>query len=177
MVYKRPSTHHLPSFKQRHHHHHHLPTTLQATNQADTSITKARKAQTATMHLTTSALALLITTLTASTTAVSTQEVFNWCADPVFLVNVNSTGSTTGPEKIAGGGSNWATPIVGVGNSLGISKNDQYWSNGTAKLIWGTSTDAGILYWTVSNVDGDPFAGSKFEVTSWEGDVCGNTTT
>lgn len=129
------------------------------------------------MHLTASTLSLLLTSLATSTTAVSTQEVFNWCGESVFLVNVNSTGSTTGPKEITAGGGNWTTPIVGVGNSVGVSKNDQYFSNKTAKLIWGTSTDAGVLYWTVSSVDGDPFAGEKWEVTSWEGNACENTTT
>lgn len=133
------------------------------------------------MHPPTTALTLLLTTLLTPTitTALSTQQVFNWCSSPLYLVNVNSTGSTTGPEKLSPGGGNWTTPIVGVGNSLGVARSDQYWSNGTAKLIWGTSTDAGVLYWTVSNVDGDPFnagTGEKWEVTSWEGNRCGNAT-
>jgi hypothetical protein len=133
------------------------------------------------MHLPTAPLTLLLTTLlTSSAAALSTQEVWNWCADPLFVVNVNSTGSVTGPTKLSPGGGNWTSPIIGSGNSLGVSKTDQYWSNGTAKLIWGTSTDAGVLYWAVSNVDGDPFAsGAKetWEVTSWEGNRCEGTTT
>jgi hypothetical protein len=132
------------------------------------------------MHLPTTPLALLLTTLlTTSTTALSTQEVWNWCADPLFVVNVNSTGSVTGPDKLVPGGGNWTSPILGSGNSLGVARTDQYWSTNTSKLIWGTSTDANALYWTVSNVDGDPFAGGaqKWEVTSWEGNRCEGATT
>jgi hypothetical protein len=153
------------SWKKRHHHHHQsLPSIPRPTNQKHL----------ANMHLPTTTLSLLIT----STTALSTQEVWNWCADPFYLVNVNSTGSTTGPLKIAPGGGDWTTPITGVGNSLGVSINDQFWSSNTSKLVWGSSTDAGILYWTVSNVNGDPFAaaGQKWEVSSWEGNRCENAT-
>ena len=131
------------------------------------------------MHLPTTAP---LTLLTTSVAALSTQEVWNWCPDTtLYVVNVNSTGSVTGPTKLVPGGGNWTSEIVGSGNSLGVAKTDQYWAGNTTKLIWGTSTDAGVLYWSVGNVNGDPFAGGEkeeegWEVTSWEGGRCGGAT-
>lgn len=73
------------------------------------------------------------------------------------------------------------TPLTGEANSLGISKNDQFYSDKTAKLILGTTTKDGTLYWTVSDVNGDPFEGEKWSLNSTDvyghGGVCQNTTT
>jgi hypothetical protein len=126
------------------------------------------------MHFT--AAAILAFT-TSTTYAVSTQFVLNNCTESVFLTNVNSTKSTTGPFEIKGPGGSWTSEIIGVGNSLGVTKNERYWTPETAKLILGTSTDAGILYWTVSNVDGNPFVNETFAVSSGEANACENATT
>ena len=128
------------------------------------------------MHFTT---LIAVTTLafTTSSHAVSSQFVFNNCTESIYITNVNSTKSTTGPFEVKGTGGNWTTEIIGVGNSLGISKTDRYWTPETPKFILGTSTDAGIVYWTVSNVDGDPFLNQTFELSSGPGNVCDNATT
>jgi len=128
------------------------------------------------MHFTALTTATLLA-LTTSSHALSSQFVLNNCTDSIYITNINSTKSTTGPFEVKGSGGNWTTDIIGVGNSLGVSKSDRYWTNETAKLILGTSTDAGILYWTVSNVDGDPFLNQTFELSSGEGNACENATT
>lgn len=132
------------------------------------------------MHFTTLTAAAVVA-FTTSTLAVSSQVVLNNCAESIWLTNVNSTKSTTGPFEIKGTGGNstggnWTTDIIGVGNSLGVTKSDRYWTPETAKLILGTSTDQGILYWTISNVDGDPFVGEKFDLSSGAGNACDNAT-
>lgn len=121
--------------------------------------------------------AAAILALTSSTDAISSQIVFNYCEEPIFVTSINSTKDTTGPLEVPGLGGNWTSEIIGVGNSLGVTKSDKFWTNETAKLILGTSTDLGVLYWTVSNVDGDPFAEEPFELVSGEANACENATT
>lgn len=128
------------------------------------------------MHFT-AVTAAAILAFTSSTTAISSELVINNCTESIFVTNINSTKSTTGPLEVLGAGGNWTTEIIGVGNSLGVSKSDKFWTNETAKLILGTSTDLGVLYWTISNVDGDPFEGQEFEVISGEANACENATT
>lgn len=128
------------------------------------------------MHFTASAWATTLA-LTSTSAAVSSQSVLNNCTESIWLTNINSTKSTIGPLEIKGAGGQWDTEILGVGNSLGVSKTDRFWSNETAKLILGTSTDMGILYWTISHVDGDPFERQTFNITSGETNACGNATT
>ena len=128
------------------------------------------------MHSTALTAATIVAFATSSH-AVSSQFVLNNCTESVYITNINSTKSTTGPFEVKGSGGNWTTEIIGVGNSLGVSKTDRYWTPETPKFILGTSTDAGILYWTVSNVDGDPFQNQTFELSSAPGNVCENATT
>jgi hypothetical protein len=171
---KSPSAHPLRVLGEKRHHH------LRFHNQIGPPIANQPKHLTNMQLPTNTPLTLLLTTLlTTSVAALSTQEVWNWCPDTtLYVVNVNSTGSVTGPSKLVPGGGNWTSPIIGSGNSLGVAKTDQYWAGNTTKLIWGTSTDANILYWSVGNVGGDPFAGQeKWEVTSWEGGRCDGATT
>ncbi|GAB7328194.1 hypothetical protein MBLNU13_g00218t2 [Cladosporium sp. NU13] len=128
------------------------------------------------MHFTT-LTAAAVAAFAASSHAVSSQFVLNNCTESIYITNINSTKSTTGPFEVKGSGGNWTTEVIGVGNSLGISKTDKYWTPETPKFILGTSTDAGILYWTVSNVDGDPLRNQTFELSSGPGNVCDNATT
>lgn len=127
------------------------------------------------LSLASSALALLA--LATTSNALSLQGLINNCNETVYATFTNSTKSTLGPTSVPANGGIWETEIIGVGNSLGVTKSDKFWTNETAKLIFGTSTDKGILYWTVSHVDGDPFKDQKFAVLSSEGDKCENATT
>ena len=128
------------------------------------------------MHFTTLTAAAIVA-FTTSSHAVSSQFVFNNCTESVYITNINSTKSTTGPFEVKGLGGLWTHEVIGVGNSLGVTKNDRYWTPETSKFILGTSTDAGILYWTVSNVDGDPFQNQTFGLSSGPGNACDNATT
>ena len=127
------------------------------------------------MQLTT-ALSTAILAFTTATLAVSHQAVLNNCNETVFLTAIDGAKNTNGPFELKSSGA-WSGPINGPGNSLGISKNDLFWSDQTAKLILGTTTDTGTLYWTVSEVNGNPVAPpEKFFVGSVGAteNVCGN---
>jgi hypothetical protein len=90
--------------------------------------------------------------------------VKNNCGNPVYLTTTNQQQQTTGPTELAAGASS-VSQIVGQGNSLGVTLNQDYYSPNTPKLILGTSTSSGTLYWSVSSVNGNPFAApSKFAV-------------
>ena len=77
------------------------------------------------MHFTTLTAAAIVA-FASSSHAVSSQFVLNNCTESVYITNINSTKSTTGPFEIKGSGGNWTTDIIGVGNSLGVSKTDRY---------------------------------------------------
>jgi hypothetical protein len=110
-----------------------------------------------------SAAAASVIALAASSSA-SLITVTNNCGSSVFLTTTNSQQQTTGPTELAAGASS-VSQIVGQGNSLGVTLNKDYYSPNTAKLILGTSTSSGTLYWSVSSVNGNPFAApSKFAV-------------
>lgn len=127
-------------------------------------------------HTTALTTTTLLSLLAATTHSLSTQTIINNCPTALYLTNTDSNKTTTGPSAIDAG-VNRTFPIIGTGNSLGVTKNDRFWTPETAKLIMGTSTDSGILYWTVSSVDGDPFVGQKWAVSSGEKNACDNTTT
>ncbi|KAF1826114.1 uncharacterized protein K489DRAFT_291367, partial [Dissoconium aciculare CBS 342.82] len=92
----------------------------------------------------------------AASSSASLITVTNNCANSVFLTSTNSAQQTNGPNELKAG-ANYVTQIVGQGNSLGVTLNSDYYSPNTAKLILGTSTASGTLYWSVSSVNGNPF--------------------
>nr|POF12796.1 antigenic thaumatin-like protein [Quercus suber] len=106
----------------------------------------------------------------ASAAAVSHQTIVNHCLESIFLTLTDGSGATSGPIELTHTKS-YNRDIVGTGNSVGITKSTDYY--GSPKLIFGTSTSNGILYWSANNVDGDPFAGEAFNVTS--GGLAGQT--
>jgi len=111
------------------------------------------------MHYTTTTTTLLAIASTAL--AAGTATIQNNCPEQVFLTITRSDQQST-TQSLAGSGGKYSEPISGQGNSFGLTKNDQYFSASTPKLIWGFSDAAPTLYYTVSNVDGDAFAGEKF---------------
>ena len=117
------------------------------------------------MHLTAITTATILAY--ASSALGSTILANNLCKEDLWFTPVNGSQATPGPYKVSSG-LETAMPIEGVGNSLGVTKTEEYWSPNTPKLILGTSTSKGILYWSVSNVDGDPFAGESFNITGCE---------
>jgi hypothetical protein len=116
-----------------------------------------------TINMRFSVAAASVIALAASSSA-SLITVKNNCGKPVYLTTTNSQQQTNGPNELAAGASS-VSQIVGQGNSLGVTLNKDYYSPNTAKLILGTSTSSGTLYWSVSSVNGNPFAApSKFSV-------------
>ena len=113
----------------------------------------------------------------ASSAAISNQLVKNYCLEDVYL-SLYGNGETNTPFLLPSGQA-FISNIVGFGNTATVSKNPNIFSPDTAKLILGSSSDKGILYWSVSSAGGDPFVDEKFQVAS-EGsapDVCQSAAT
>ena len=105
--------------------------------------------------------------------------VKDYCQEDVFLYFADPT-TTTGPFELASGQA-YVHNITGEGISVGVVKNaNDYWSSNGSKLILGMSASEaqGVLYWSLTSVNGDPMKGETFGVTS-DGetiDVCGHAT-
>ncbi|KAF4551977.1 Hypothetical protein D9617_11g008240 [Elsinoe fawcettii] len=114
------------------------------------------------MQFTTS-LTLLVGAL-ASTAAAGNAVVWNRCTDTIYLTitraNQQSTTRPIAPNQ------RYSEGIANQGNSFGITRNADYYSPNTPKLIWGFSNAPPTLYYSVSQVNGDPFAGAKFRLKS-----------
>lgn len=81
-----------------------------------------------------------------SAAAVSEQLIKNYCSEDIYVtLYQNSTGSTDGPFVLPSGQA-WINDIISTGNSATITKDADVFSP-TPKLVLGTSTDGGILYW------------------------------
>lgn len=80
----------------------------------------------------------------ATSTAASTTLFKNFCLESIFLTLNNE-----GPYAINSGQA-FTASIVGQGNTALVTKNDDPFNAATAKMVLGTSTDLGVLYWYVS---------------------------
>ncbi|KAF7186884.1 hypothetical protein HII31_11844 [Pseudocercospora fuligena] len=117
---------------------------------------------------------MLTLTLAVSTRA-SQVLVNNYCLVQHWITEINGTWNSNGTWALDSGVA-YITPIVGKGNSLGITTQNTYWVEGTPKLILGYSTVNGELWWSVSSYDGEPYPPKHFNVTSPSGDfpdACG----
>jgi hypothetical protein len=100
----------------------------------------------------------------ASTALAGSAGIKNNCKQDIFL-------TTTGPNqkstqmKIAANGGYFSTPIQGQGNSYGLTKNSDYYSANTPKLIWGASDSNGVTYYSLNTVNGNPFAGQSISLS------------
>jgi len=102
-------------------------------------------------------------------------EVQNYCHESIWLTFANVT--ETRPSEVLPSGEAYVSNLEGENKSLGVTWNESdYWTADGKKLILGASISNNLLYWTISSVNGDPFAGDGFKVTS-NGNVCGNATT
>lgn len=82
----------------------------------------------------------------ASASAVSEQLIKNFCTEDIYVtLFLNSTDSTDGPFVLPSGQA-WVNDIEGTGNTATITKSANVFQ-AVPKLILGTSTDKGILYW------------------------------
>lgn len=117
------------------------------------------------MHFSVAAAGLLAL---ASTALAGNSIVKNNCAEQVYLTITDSSQSST-QYALAGNGGSYSAPISGQGNSFGITKNSDYYSASTAKLIWGFSDTPPTLYYSVSSVNGDPFSGESWKLSATDG--------
>jgi hypothetical protein len=114
------------------------------------------------MHFVAYATASLLA-LTTSVSATFAQ-VNNNCPVPVWITITNSIQQP----------SQYAVPIngtylqtrSGIGNAFGLSKTSAYFSPTTPKWTLGftDSPQDQLLYWSVINASGDPFAGQPWSV-------------
>ncbi|KAI5209103.1 hypothetical protein E4T39_00962 [Aureobasidium subglaciale] len=91
--------------------------------------------------------------------------VQNNCAEPVWITITNTTFQTV-QYQIATNGT-YTQWRVGTGNAYGLSKTSAYFSTSTPKFTLGfsDSPQRPLLYWSVINVDGDPFAGEAWRIS------------
>ena len=101
----------------------------------------------------------------ASTALAGNAIVQNNCQEDVYLTITRADQSST-QQRLAGNGGRYSEPVSGNGNSFGLTKNADYFSASTPKLIWGFSDSPPTVYYTVSNVNGDPFAGEGFNLAA-----------
>lgn len=104
----------------------------------------------------------------ASTALAGNAIVKNNCQEQIFLTITLADQSST-QQAIAGSGGSFSEPISGQGNSFGITKTSDYYSASTPKLIWGFTDSTPTLYYSVSNVDGDPMSGETWSVSATDG--------
>lgn len=88
------------------------------------------------------ALSLPLALLSASTAlAASTTLIKNYCNEDIFLTLNN------GAPYTVHSGQAFTSNIVGQGNTAAVTKKPDFFNPETAKMVLGTSTDQGVLYW------------------------------
>ncbi|KAJ9627219.1 hypothetical protein H2203_003681 [Taxawa tesnikishii (nom. ined.)] len=114
------------------------------------------------MHFSTITAAGLLSL--AASAAAAVVKVQNNC-NTVKWLSITRTNQSMTQQALAAGGSFYSEPLVGSGNSFGITNNPDYYNAATGKLILGWSVGNNLQYWTVSNSDPyDPQAGRGFVV-------------
>ena len=87
--------------------------------------------------------------LATSASAISDQLVKNYCQEGKYLtLSVNATENKIGPFILPSGEA-YISNITGIGNTAIVSNDPNIFTSEVAKLVLGTSTDNGILYWYV----------------------------
>ncbi|KAG9943428.1 hypothetical protein KCU85_g8699, partial [Aureobasidium melanogenum] len=114
------------------------------------------------MHFTTLTTASILAL--ASSALAGKAAVKNNCPQDVYLTITRQDQSHT-QQKLAANGGYYSEQLQGQGNSYGLTKNTDYYSPNTAKLIWGASDSAGVVYYSLNNVDGNPFDGQSVSLT------------
>ncbi|PSK36101.1 hypothetical protein B9Z65_5916 [Elsinoe australis] len=100
----------------------------------------------------------------ASTAMAGNAIVQNKCTSTIYLTITRANQMTT--TRPIAPGQKYSEPIANQGNSFGITRNQDYYSPNTPKLIWGFSNSPPTLYYSVSQVNGNPFEGAKFRLRS-----------
>lgn len=114
------------------------------------------------MHFTTFTAASILAL--ASSALAGQAAIKNNCPQDVFLT-ITRQDQTSSQQKLAANGGYYSEKLQGQGNSYGLTKDSNYYSANTAKLIWGASDSAGVVYYSLNNVDGNPFNGQSVKLT------------
>lgn len=86
--------------------------------------------------------------------------VQNNCPQQVYLT-ITRQDQSSSQQTLAANGGHFSEALQGQGNSYGVSKNSDYYSANTPKLIWGASDSAGLVYYSLSTANGNPFDGQS----------------
>ncbi|KAI5207025.1 hypothetical protein E4T39_02056 [Aureobasidium subglaciale] len=100
----------------------------------------------------------------ASTALAGTAGIKNNCGQDIFLTITHSDQSHS-QMSIAANGGYFSEQINGQGNSYGLTKNSDYYSANTPKLIWGASDSDGTIYYSLNTVNGNPFDGQSISLS------------
>lgn len=114
------------------------------------------------MHFTTFTAASILAL--ASSALAGQAAIKNNCPQDIFLT-ITRQDQTSTQQKLAAKGGYYSEKLQGQGNSYGLTKDSNYYSPNTAKLIWGASDNAGVVYYSLNNVDGNPFNGQSVKLT------------
>lgn len=109
----------------------------------------------------------LLATLPALATALGNAVVSNHCAEPVYLWSVGS--SVSGPYTIEQGASyseQFAKDAVTGGKALKVTHTPDGLYSGAAQTVFAYNLDNGGVWYDLSDVFGDGFAGRKVTVES-----------
>lgn len=94
---------------------------------------------------------LAIAVLGAVADTNTTQVINNYCPDRVFFTYTNGSGHVFLPPTQLNSGEAYISPVVGLGDSYGITNTTDYY--GDPKLVLGTSVDEdGRLWWVRTDI-------------------------
>jgi len=105
------------------------------------------------MHFSTITVASILAL--ASSAVAGRAVVHNNCDQDLYLTIARGNGARPPQVKIPKNGGEWSEDYQGVGNSLGITKNANFYSASTPKLVFGYSDQPPTVYYSVSNQDGN----------------------
>ncbi|EMC93279.1 hypothetical protein BAUCODRAFT_235042 [Baudoinia panamericana UAMH 10762] len=112
---------------------------------------------------------------TAASVQASQYTIINHCPWSIWITLANQ-GGTGNPAELQANHTSPAVTMTGSGNSVGITRDSNYWGLTEYKLIFGYTESAGTIWWSVNDVNGDPFAENPWNITSSgsRDDVCGH---
>lgn len=109
----------------------------------------------------------------ASTAAASSYDVVNYCDDKKYLtLSNNAQGVLSYNDELPSGTSRHYE--IQADHSLAVANSTDYWSPNTAKVVLGTNSANGILYYAIGTANGWPLQGRGIK---FSGPSCPTITT
>lgn len=110
-------------------------------------------------------LASVVLALSTTIAATSVYHVANSCGESKFLtLSNNEQGVVTLNTELSNGTSRLYEIVSD--HSLVVANTTDYWNANTAKLVYGTNTVNGILYYAIGHTNGGPLVGRGFRLIS-----------